>query len=130
VGKEAGSRQASLAACQRMLATLSASPEREAWLDWDDVEREMGSALRSWREEVDRAGCTAEAGPAPVEARGVDDIRARPPGQARRQEGGGERKQRQTTGLTFKNHLSTGEIYISLENEAQVKSQNKCIVTK
>ena len=34
----------------------------------------MGSALRSWREEAERAGPTAEAGPAPVEARGVDDI--------------------------------------------------------
>jgi len=113
-----------------MLATLSASPEREAWLDWDDVEREMGSALQSCREEVDRAGPTAEAGPALGEARGVEDIRARPPGQARGQVGGGERKQRQTTSLTFKYPLSKGEIYISLENEAQVQSQNKCIVTK
>jgi len=29
-----------------------------------------------------------------------------------------------------KNHRSKGEIYISLENEAQVKSLNRCIVTK
>jgi len=83
VGNEAGSRRASLAACPRILATLSASPEREAWRDWDDDQREMGSALRSWREEVERAGPTAEAGPALVEAQGVDDIRARPTGQAR-----------------------------------------------
>ena len=67
MGKETGSRHASLAACPRMLAILSASPEREAWLDWDDVEREMGSALQSWRDEVERAGPPAEAGPAPVE---------------------------------------------------------------
>ena len=90
----------------------------------------MGSALGSWREEVERAGPTAKAGPAPVEVRGVGDIRARPPGQAREQGGGGEREQRQTTSLTFKNPLSKGEIYISLENEAQVKSHNKCIVRK
>jgi len=38
-----------------------------------------------------RAGPTAEAGPAPVEARGVDDIRAGPAGQARGKGGGGER---------------------------------------
>jgi len=52
----------------------------------------MGSALRSWREEAEPAGPTAEAGPAPVEARGVDDIRTRPTGQAGAQGGGGERK--------------------------------------
>jgi len=113
-----------------MLMTLLASTEREAWLDWDDVEREMGSALRSWGDEVERAGPTAEAGPAPVEARGVDDIRARPVGQARGQGGEGERKQRKTTSLTLKNPLSKGEIYISLENEAQVNRQNRCVVTK
>ena len=92
MGKQAGSSCASLAACPRILATLSASPESEAWRDWDDDEREMGSALPSWREEVEPGGTTAEAGPAPVEARGVDDIRARPTGQARGQRGGGESK--------------------------------------
>jgi len=35
---------------------------------------------------------TAEAGPAPGEARGVDDIRIRPTGLAGGQEAGGERK--------------------------------------
>jgi len=84
VGNETGSRRASLAACPRILATLSASPDREALLGWDDDEREIGSALRSWREEAERAGPTAEAGPAPVETKGVDDIRARPAGQGRR----------------------------------------------
>ena len=52
----------------------------------------MGSALRSWREEAEQVGPTAEAGPVPVEARGVDDIRTRPTGQAGGQGGGGERK--------------------------------------
>ena len=52
----------------------------------------MGSALRSWPEEAERAGPTAEAGPVPVEARGVDDIRTRLIGQAGGQGGGGERK--------------------------------------
>jgi len=42
--------------------------------------------------EGERAGPTAEAGPAPVGVRGVDDIRARPIGQARGQGGGRERK--------------------------------------
>jgi len=30
----------------------------------------------------------------------------------------------------LKHPLSKGEIYISLEDEAQVKGQNRCIVTK
>jgi len=51
----------------------------------------MTLALRSWREEAERAGPTAEAGPAPVEARGVDDIRRRPTSQAGG-EGGGREK--------------------------------------
>ena len=34
----------------------------------------MGSALRSWREVAEPAGPTAEAGPAPVEGSGVDNI--------------------------------------------------------
>jgi len=75
-----------------MLGTLSALPEREACLDWDDDEQEMGSALQSWQVEVERAGPTAMAGPAPVEARRVDDISARPKGQASGQRGGREKK--------------------------------------
>jgi len=59
-----------------------------------------------------------------VEARGVDDIRTR-----RR----GREKVKSNYQFDFsknKNPLSKGEIYISLENEAQVKSQNKCIMKK
>ena len=52
----------------------------------------MGSALRCWQVKAERAGPTAEAGPALVEARGVDDIGTRPTGQAGGQGGGGERE--------------------------------------
>jgi len=62
---------------------------------------DIGSALRSWPEEAERAGPTAEAGPAPVDPRGEDDIRARSTGQAGGQGGGRERKYSQTTSLTF-----------------------------
>ena len=86
------SRRVSLAACPRILATLSASPEREALLDWDEDERAIGLVQRSWRKDVERAGATAEVGPAPVKARGVDNIRTRPVGQARGHGGGEERK--------------------------------------
>ena len=93
----------------------------------------MGSALRSWREETERAGPTAEAGPAPVEARGVDDIldKADRPGRGTRR----RRREKSIVKLPvrlfrIKILFSKGEIYISLENEAQVKSQNRCIVKK
>jgi len=100
-GDEAGSGPASLAACLRTLATLSASPERVAWLEWNDHEREIGSALRCWREEAEGTGPTLEAGPAPVEVRGVDDIKEGLESQDRGQRGGGERERSQTTSMTF-----------------------------
>ena len=131
MGKEAGSRRGSRAACARMLATLLAFPEMEASLDWEEDECKIGPTLRSWRKEEGWAGPVAEAGPAPVEARGVVNIRTRPPGQARGLGQGRERKQSQTTSLAFiKSPLRKGGIYISPEDEAQVKSENMGIMKK
>jgi len=83
--------------------------------------------------EAERAGPSAEAGPAPVEVRGADDMRTRPnrPGRGT----GRRRREKIKSNYQFdfpriKNPLSKGEIYMSLENEAQVKSQNRCIVKK
>jgi len=59
-----------------------------------------------------------------VEARGVDDIRAS------RREREKVKLNHQFDFLRIQNPLSKGEMYISLENEVQVKSQNRCIVMK
>jgi len=60
-------------------------------VEWDDVKRELGSALQSWRQEAEPAGPTSEAGLEQVEARVVEDVRTRRTGQAGGQGGGGER---------------------------------------
>jgi len=52
-------------------------------------------------EEEESARPAAEVGPAPVEARGIEDIRTRPRGQAGGLREGEKRKQSQTSSLTF-----------------------------